>query len=91
MNVFDDLVDNILIASAKTPRDRSPFTVGTVIGLHAGESAAGRDLVAVQWMGTSIRAMYDDRLALEVGDVVLLARTQPMTVLIRLAGPATSI
>lgn len=83
MNAIDALVANILT----TADARSPFPVGQVTDVGEGSAADGNALVTVRWNGTQIRVMHDYRLPPpEVGDVVLMARTQPMTILVCLAG-----
>jgi hypothetical protein len=88
VNAIDALVNGILTASDK----RSAFTVGQVIAVGEGSSEDGDQLVTVRWMGTQHRVMHLDSYSPNVGDVVLVARTQgPLTILGRLAGtPPTS-
>lgn len=91
MNALDEFVDNVLTAASDAARAASPFAVATVYAVGTGGAADGNDLITVAWMGSYYRVMYDPRLTLKPGDVVLMARTQPMAILIRLGGtPPTS-
>jgi hypothetical protein len=87
VNAIDALVGNILTAADT----RSAFTVAQVVAVGQGTSADADELVTVQWMGTRHRVMHLDSYLPRIGDVVLVARTQPLTILGRLAGtPPTS-
>lgn len=82
-----DLVDFLLAAGASD----SPFLVGQVTAVAAGAAADGNALVTVAWMGTDFYATYGSHYTPVVGHVVLLARTQPPAILMRLIGkPPTS-
>lgn len=87
MNVFDQLVHNVL----KAADTGSPFAVGVVTDVGLAAAADGHDLVTVNYLGTKTRVTHDPDMPFVVGDVVLLARTQPMYVLGRIAGTPPAI
>lgn len=62
------------------------FCTGVVSAVDPGAAADGNPLVTVNWMGQDIYATYGDHYTPVVGDVVLMAQTQPRAILIRLIG-----
>ena len=83
MNPINDLVDNILAAAEPAA---SPFAVAQVATVQAGAAKDGNALVAVDWLGKRVTVTYGDHYTPTVGDVVLMARTQPPSIIQRLIG-----
>jgi hypothetical protein len=89
VNIFDQFTHNILRAVDNPPRpgtDDSSFAIAVVTDVGLAGAGDGHDLVTVNYRGTNTRVTHDPDIEFVVGDVVLLARTQPMAILIRLAG-----
>lgn len=82
MSALDDLVSNVLAAADSSP----VFAVGEVTAVDPGASVDGVALVTVDWLGTESYATYGDHYTPVVGHVVLMARTQPMAILLHLVG-----
>lgn len=84
MNPIAQLVDGLLTAASSS--GPSPFAVGTVTAVAPGAAADGNALVTVDWHGAATYATYGAHYTPVVGHTVLMARTQPLAILMRIVG-----
>lgn len=82
MSAFDDLADAILTAAAQ----QSPFQPATVVSVTPGAAKDGNARVTVNYKGRVLAASYGAHYTPTVGHTVLVALTQPLSIIQRLIG-----
>lgn len=82
MSVFDELADSILAAAAQ----QCPLQPATVVSVTPGAAKDGNALVTVNYKGRELKASYGAHYTPAVGHAVLVALTQPLSIIQRLIG-----